>query len=96
MRIECIEIETRPISTENNIFEVDIFNPDNNLDDISSTSTHSPKITVLITQPMNFIARSDVIIEAPNNMNVAHCAFKITESTSHTIFSIDNVTYSSQ
>ena len=45
---------------------------------------------------MKFIARSDVIIEAPNNMNVAHCAFEITESTSHNIWSIDDVTYSLQ
>ena len=79
MTIELhLEIETRPISTEHNIFEADIFNPDNNLDDISSTSTYSPKIPVLVTQPMQFIARSDVIIEAPTHMNGAHHAFEIT------------------
>ena len=45
---------------------------------------------------MKFIAWSDVIIEAPNTMNFAHRAFKITESMSHDILSIDNVTYSLQ
>ena len=45
---EGIDIETRPILTEHNIFEADIFNPDNNLDDLRSTSTHSPKIPFLI------------------------------------------------
>ena len=57
MNIEGIDIETRPIFTEHNIFEADILNSDNDSDDISSTSTHSPKITVLITQPMKFIVR---------------------------------------
>ena len=52
MNIEGIVIETCPIFTENDIFEADIFNPDNNLDDISSTSTHSPKIPILVNQPM--------------------------------------------
>ena len=61
MNMEGIEIETRPIFTENMIFEADIFNPDNNLGGISITSTHSPKIPFLITQNMKFIARSDVI-----------------------------------
>ena len=37
MNIEGINIETQPILTEDNIFEADIFNPDNNLDDISRT-----------------------------------------------------------
>ena len=93
MNIKGILIETRPISTEHTIFEADIFNADNNVDDISSTSTVSPKIPVLVNQPMKFIARSYVIIEAPNNMNVAHCASKITESMSPNILSTDNVTY---
>ena len=78
---------------EHNIFEVDIFNPDNKLDGISSTSTHYPKIPVLVTKPMKFIAWSDVITEVHTNMNVSHRAFKITEYISHKILSIDNVTY---
>ena len=78
MNIKGIDIETYPIFMENNIFEADIFNPDDNLDDIGSTSTHSLKITALITQPMKLIARSDVIIEALTNVNVAHRAFGIT------------------
>ena len=60
MNIQGIEIETRPIFTERDIFEAETFNPDNNLDDISSTSTHSLKIPVITTQPMKFIAWSDV------------------------------------
>ena len=94
MNIEGIEIGNRPIFTERNIFKADIFNPDNNLDDISSTSNHSSKIPFLVTQPINFIVRTDVIIKAPNNMNVAHCAFEMIESIIHNILSIDNVTYS--
>ena len=78
INIEGIAIETCATFTEHNIFEAEIFNADNNLDDISSTSTHSPKIPVLITQPMKFIARSYVIIKARTNMNVAHPAFEIT------------------
>ena len=96
MNIEGIDIETRPIFTEHNIFEADIFNPDNNLDDIRNPSNHSPKIIVLITQPMKFIIRSYVIIEASTNMNVAHRAFEIIESTSHNILSIEDVTHSLQ
>ena len=78
---------------EHNIFEADIFNPDNNMDDISITSTRSPKIPVLINQPMKFITRSDVIIEAPTNLSVTYHALEITESMSHNILSIENVTY---
>ena len=37
MNIEGIDIETRPVFTENNIFETDILNPDNNLEYFSST-----------------------------------------------------------
>ena len=66
------------------------------MEDFISTSNHSTKITVLITQPMKSIARSDVIIEAPTNSNVAHRAFEITESRSNKILSIDDVTYSLQ
>ena len=54
MKFEGIEIETRPIFNEHYIFEADIFNPDNNLDDIISTSAHFPQKTVLVTQPMKF------------------------------------------
>ena len=43
MNIEGIEIETCPIFTEHNIFESDIFNPYNNLDDISSPKLILPK-----------------------------------------------------
>ena len=96
MNIEGIEIETRPIFTKHNIFEAEIFNRDNISEDFISTSNHSTKITVLITQPMKSIARSDVIIEAPTNSNVAHRAFEITESRSNKILSIDDVTYSLQ
>ena len=78
MNIEGITIETHPIFVEHDIFEAGIFNQDNNLDGINSTSTSSPKIPVLITQPMNFIARSDAIIEAPPNMNVVYRTFEIT------------------
>ena len=96
INIEGIEIETCPIIPEHNILESEIFNPDNNLEDFSSTSAHFPKIPVLVTQPINFIERSDVIIKAPNNRNIAHSAFEITESRSHNILSIDDVTYSLQ
>ena len=92
MNIEGIAIETRPIFTEHNIFEAETFNPDNIWDDISSASTRSPKIPVLITQPMKFITQLDIIIEAPNKTNVTHRAFEITESMSHNILSIDDVT----
>ena len=92
MNMEGIEIETRPISMEHNIFEVDSFNPNINVDVISSTSTHSPEIPVLVNQPMKFILRSYFIIEAPTNMNVVHREFKITSSMIHNILSIDNVT----
>ena len=78
MNIEGIKIETRPIFTEHNIFEANIFNPYNVLDNISSTSTCSPKIPFLIPQPMKLIARSDIIIKAPTTINAAHCVFKIT------------------
>ena len=94
MNIEGITIETRPIFIEHNIFEADIFNPDNILNDIRSTSTHYTKIPALITHLMNFIARLDNIIGAPGTMNVAHRASEIIESMSHNILSIDNVTYS--
>ena len=62
MNIEGVEIETCPIFTEHNIFENVIFNPDNNSEDFSSTSTRSTKIPVLVTQPIEFIARPYVII----------------------------------
>ena len=78
------------------MFEADIFNPDNTFGNISTTSTHYPKITVLVTQPTKFIARSDVIIKAPTNINVAHRAFEITESMSRNILPFDDVTYSLQ
>ena len=48
INIEVIVIVTRPIFTGHNIFEADILNPDNNLDDISSASTCYPKIPVLV------------------------------------------------
>ena len=96
MNIECIAIKTLPIFTEHIIFEAKIYNPENILDDISSTLTCSTKILVLVTQPMKFIARLDIIIEAPTKTNVTHRAFEITQYTSHKILSIDNVTYSLQ
>ena len=69
MNIEGIEIETCPIFIEYNIFEADIFNPENHLDDIRSASTRSPKISVLITQPMKFIWQS---IQITNHSNTYH------------------------
>ena len=78
MNIEGIAIETRPIFTEHNIFKADIFNPDNILNSIISTPNRSPKIPVLINQPIKFIERSDIFIETPTTMNVAYCAFKTT------------------
>ena len=67
MNIVGIEIETCPIFIEYNIFEADIFNPENHLDDIRSASTRSPKISVLITQPMKFIWQSIQITNHSNN-----------------------------
>ena len=85
MNIEGITIETHPIFVEHDIFEAGIFNQDNNLDGINSTSTSSPKIPVLITQSKKFIAWSYDIIESPTNMNVEHRALEITEYMSHNI-----------
>ena len=75
MNIEVIATETRSIFTEHNIFEADIFNPDNIMDDISSTSTRYPKIIALSTLPMKFIAQSDIITEAHTKINVTYRSF---------------------
>ena len=56
INMEGIAVVTRPIFTDHNIFEANIFNPDNILNDISSTSNHSPKIPFLITRPIKFFA----------------------------------------